>query len=431
MSALPPPPPYVAATSSTAKPMGVSPSGRVLHSHSPYGSPPRPSSLGTPHIPNWNRSSPHQPSYFAAGPVDPNAPQRDLLLVPTRPLLKALARECKPSPPWAVGSPVPATMGEELHLFARFLLMTPQEREKCDSLTAAVGEVCRTVWGATAAIYPMGVNAAGVYPPKEATLHFYSLETTIDDGTQEKFRVAANDMGFQVEYMTDYRNCPTVLLTDARSGERCAIRYGPQAAEAKPTADLLATAIAAVEERRCALVAIDALLRQNKVLDETGINSSGIAPEAVAVMLLAICNSYGEDDAPDAGRLLTDFFLTFGFPAHFDNAATSISHKGMAHSQPKLHKDAQLSILDPSEPTRNLTQKADKVPHVMAVFNYCYTALSQFNQTHPQQRRAQSVLSTIIGGETYWSRVLQLYHQQISPYVEVVRERQHVLAQMR
>jgi hypothetical protein len=181
--------------------------------------------------------------------------------------------------------------------------------------------------------------------------------------------------------------------------------------------------IKAVPARLAVLVTLDALLRQNKLLDETGLNEKLISTEAIAVMLLAIANSYSSDDAPDAGRLLNDFFLTYGFPAHFDCSQNSVSASGMTSPVAKLHREAQLSVLDPAQETANLTSKVDKVAHLLAIFNYCYTASTQYLVVSLEQRRAQSVLSTMIGGETYWSRVLTLYHQRVAPFFDVVNEK--------
>jgi hypothetical protein len=107
----------------------------------------------------------------------------------------------------------------------------------------------------------------------------------------------------------------------------------------------------------------------------------------------------------------------------------SIHYNGMDNRLEKVHRESQLSVLDPGDLTRNLTPKLDKFSHLQAVFNYCYTALSQFTQVSPEQRRAQSALSTLIGGESYWSRVLKLYHQNVSPFAEVVQARHAILAQ--
>lgn len=398
----------------------------------PYGSPQMSSSLGTPHIPMWNRSSPAERSWAGTKEIAPSA--SSVVLVPTRPLLKSLARECKPSPPWCVGSPMTGSMSDEILLFAYFLTMTENEQEHRDALLNTVEACLQRVWP-EAKLNPTGLNAAGVYPPKDATLHAFLAGSEQFDGTEQELRAqlvsAANQDGFQADFCIDYRGCSTILLTEARMGDRVSVRFGPKAELARQTADLLCSAIAGNPTRRAVLVALDALMRQNRVIDDSGANPSLLCGEALAVMLLAIAKSYSEDDIPDAGRLLIDFFLTYGFPAHFDNAASSITSAGMAQAVPKIHKDAQLSVIDPSDETANLTPKVERIAHILAVFNYCYTAISQFAQTTAGRHKAQSALSTIIGGEAYWGRVLSLYHQKIEPFFSVVEEKRAVLGQQR
>ena len=247
---------------------------------------------------------------------------------------------------------------------------------------------------------------------------------------QVLLRQAGNAEGFQVEFSEDCRSCPTVILTEARTGDACAVRYGPLTALAKTAADVYRQGIAIREERRVALVAIDALLRQNKVVaDFSNTNSGSLPSEVTVVMLLAIANSYEDEDIPEADRLLIDFFLTFGFSAHFDNATLSVVCQGMQVPTPKKHLDAQLSVIDPGDGTSNIATKANRVPHLLAVFNYCYTAITQYFQSAQNARRAQSALSTVIGGEAYWSRVLHLYHSHQEPFFSVVRAKQDMLAQ--
>ena len=376
-------------------------------------------SLGTPRA-GWTPASIGDGRWkpYQGHPQQP--PARDIVLVPTRPLLKALAKECKPCPPWCVGHPIPDSLSSELCLFARFLDRSPQEAERAKIILNTIQNIFRSIWPDSNVDY-MGINAAGIFPP-ESTLHLFADKSTeMPENVQGSIRTAANEQGFQVAFFEDYRGCPTVVLTEARTGDKAAIRYGPKIEGVKKSAEVVAKAMES-ENCRVALVALDALLRQNKVLDESG-SSPGIPAEAIAVMLICISNSYDETDSPTAERLLTDFFLTFGFQAHFDNAALSVDYKGMSEPVPKVHKDDQLSVLDPADPSINLTARVEKVPHILAVFNYCYTAISQFTQTLATARRAQSALSTVIGGETYWSRVLHLYHQQVEPFYSVVLER--------
>lgn len=436
-----PPPPQYSATPAFAvnRPYGQPVMGNV------YASPPQHGSLGTPHMPRWNRSpsgshdgrGSWKNSVGSAGGhgslggsqnMVPNVENLNVRLVPTRPLLKALARECRPSPPWSVGMTPAQTLSEELMMFTSFLRHTPEEQMRWGSLVATIEAAFREVWP-DSTICEMGSTAAGIMVAKDTTAHFFALGTDNCAESRDKLQVCANGMGFQVEFTVDYRGMPCVSLTEARTGERSFVRFGETASECAVSADILREAIASNPHRRAALVAIDALLRQNKVMDDIGSNLSLLNGEAVAIMLLSIANSYSKDDEPDAGRLLVDFFLTFGFAAHFDCAVNSVMYKGMDPPAAKVHKDAQLSVLDPASSDRNLTPKLEKFSHIQAVFHYCYTAISQFTQVNVTQRRAQSALSTVIGGEAFWSRVLLMYHQNIAPFADVVRERHGVLAQ--
>lgn len=416
----PPPPPYYAASKPIPQHMNMNapPAYGSPHSH-------QMGSLGTPRV-GWapgslgdGRWRPYQPQ---------QQPQQNIILVPTRPLLKALAKECKPCPPWCVGHPIPESLTSELGLFARFLDRTPQEAERHSLIQNTIQTAFRAVWPSSSLSHA-GINAAGVFPP-ESTVHLYAESTTDSEEARTALRTAANENGFQISFFEDYRGCQTALLTEARTGDKAAVRFGAQVERTKASAEIIRQALGRNEASRVVLIALDALLRQNKVLDESG-SSPGIPAEAIAIMIICIANSYDESDTPTAERLLTDFFLTFGFPAHFDSATLSIDYKGMTNQVPKVHLNSQLSVLDPADPKENLTGRVDKVPHILAVFNYCYTAVSQFSQTAPTARRAQSALSTVIGGETYWSRVLHLYHQQVEPFYSVVLERQASLAQYR
>eukprot|EP00331_Platyophrya_macrostoma_P015883 CAMPEP_0176474814 /NCGR_PEP_ID=MMETSP0127-20121128/43253_1 /TAXON_ID=938130 /ORGANISM="Platyophrya macrostoma, Strain WH" /LENGTH=451 /DNA_ID=CAMNT_0017870327 /DNA_START=78 /DNA_END=1433 /DNA_ORIENTATION=- len=438
---MPPPPPYAGGQSMSQhnRPYGQPVMGNV------YASPPQMGSLGTPHMPRWNRSpsgshdgrgswkggshvgsnGSSAPGISAIPPLDPDVV---LTLVPTRPLLKALAKECRPLPPWCVGFAPAQTLSEELFMFASFLRHTPEEQMRWTSLVATIDAAFREVWP-NSVVAEMGTTAAGILMAKDTTAQFYALNTEDTPELRSKFLASANSFGFQVDFTTDYRLMSCVTLTEARTGERSFIRFGKDAAQCAIAAEVLKTSIAEVPARKYALVAIDALLRQNKVIDDIGSNLALLNGEAVALMLLSIANSYSKDDEPDAGRLLVDFFLTFGFPVHFDCAAHSVSYKGMDPPSPKTHLDAQLSVLDSIDGERNLTPKLEKFSHIQAVFHYCYTAISQFTQVSSSQRRAQSALSTVIGGESYWSRVLSMFHQGIAPFAQAVRDRQHILAQ--
>ena len=375
---------------------------------------------GSPHV-NSNSSSAQMSAVQHEDPI----------LIPTRPLLKALAKECKPNPPWIVGVPMCSSLAAELTQFAKFLDLCPEELVKVDRLYEGVHSIVREVWK-DATLNKMGPTAAGVISPKESVLHVYL--TNSEDAppeVQTKLRELAAARDYQVEFFNDYRGVTCAMFTEARSADRVVVRYGPDATKAKISAEKLTVGIARNPSTCAVLVALEALMRQNKMLDDTGNNPLAVCGEALAVMLLSITASYEGGEVPDAGRLLMDFLVTFGFQNFFDHVKHSVSPKGMADNTDKVHKDAQLSVLDLSDPSVNLTPKVDKVPLVVAVFHYCYNAVSQFEQVDHSQRRAQSALSTIIGGETYWSRVLQLYSQKVSPYYDIVRQKAQNLAQLR
>ncbi|KAH9579744.1 hypothetical protein LSM04_000620 [Trypanosoma melophagium] len=409
-----------------------------------YDDQPRPGSLGTPNLGQYGgfhgspcnsygsrRSTRHSTpgSYYANEFQGDN---QNLVLVATRPLLKALARECRPKPPWCVGLIVPEDMTEELKLFSSFLSATPDEQSCGESALQRATDIMRAVWPSVV-LKPMSVTAAGIPPLKDVTLHYYAEESPMSkedlESIQDKIQCIANDKGAQVEFGTDYREITCVVLTDTRSGKRLNIRFGPDASQAEISANILRNTLAANEEYRATLVALDALLRQNKILDDTGIKKDAINGEAIATMLVAIINSYDAEDVPNAGRLLMDFFLTYGFSANFDLVENSVAVKGMAEPTPKVHRNSQFSVLDPSDETKNLTSKLEKAAHLQAVFNYCYTVLSQSLQVAERRRRAQSLLSNIIGGESYWGRVLQMYYEGIQPFWGVVNEKKYIIAQ--
>jgi hypothetical protein len=409
----------------------------------PQGYYPSPGSLGTPHIGGpWhsptNQGGPlprrpsqgNSPSNASGGPMG-GAPMGTGVIIPTRPVLKALAKECRPSPPWCVGFPVPQTMSEELMRFYNFVSQSPSESQRSANVLGVISEVCASKLWEGCSIEPMSTSAAGIIPP-DSVLHYYvdKFEFTEDNTKpEEEIRSAFNDVGFQADFFKDYRGMPSIKLTEARTGDRCTLRYGPQAHETKKTAEVLTAGFNKSISRRYAFVVIDAVLRQNRALEDWGVSSALLPCEAIAIMLLAIANSYEDSDVPDAERLVNDFFLTFGYDAHFDIVAHSVSIDGMANQIPKVHKAALLSVLDPSDPTRNLTSNVEKIAHIRGVFQYCYTAISQFSQASSANRRAQSALSTIIGGEAYWTRVLHHYKEQTEPFYSAVLERRGALIQ--
>lgn len=364
-------------------------------------------------------------------PAMPHAADLDsVVLLPTRPLLKALAKQCRPSPPWCVGGAVPTKLADEVLRFSDFNAPMEEETATCQACLTSMAAVVRQVWP-EALLQPTGATAAGQNATKGVTLHLYAINTT--DATEaqtQQWTRAANAVGAQVNFIRDDRELPCAVVVDSRSGHRCCIRYGDRAAAAlAETSAVLSTNIAGNPVTRAVFNTLLALLNQNKILDESGTARTMLSGEAVAIMLLAVVNSYDASDVPDAGRVLLDFFLTFGFESYFNPIQTSVSVKGFANPSPKKHPNAQLSILDPIDESVNVTPQVDRVSSIQAVFNYCYTALSQYAQVNSNLHRAQSALSTIIGGEPYWVRVLRYYQLYVEPYYSVIQQKKPLLVQ--
>ncbi|KAL7708174.1 hypothetical protein N2W54_006217 [Lotmaria passim] len=353
-----------------------------------------------------------------------------VVLLPTRPLLKALAKQCRPSPPWCVGSVVPSKLGDEVLRFSDFNAPTQEEESSCQACKASMEAVLQQVWPG-ASLQPAGTTAAGQNTTKGVTLHFYAAGTT--DATEEQLQRwmrAANEVGAQANFIRDDRELPCAIFVDSRTGHRCCIRYGDQAVAALAgTSALLSRSIADKVVARAVFNTLLTLLNQNKILNESGAARTMLSGEAVAIMLLAVMNSYGATDVPDAGRVLLDFFLTYGFENYFNPIQTSVSSKGFAVPTAKRHLNAQLSVLDPVNEEVNVTPLVDHVSSIQAVFNYCYTALSQYAQINSTLHRAQSALSTIIGGEPYWVRVLRYYQLHVEPYYSVIQQKKPTLIQ--
>ncbi|KPI85979.1 hypothetical protein ABL78_4981 [Leptomonas seymouri] len=358
------------------------------------------------------------------------ADSNNAVLLPTPPLLKALAKQCQPSPPWCVGSVVPPRLGDEVLRFNEFNTPTQEEEATCKSCAASMEAILQRVWPG-ASLQPSGATAAGQSSTKGATVHYYATGTS--DATEEQMQTwmrAANEVGAQVSFTRDNRELPCAVLIDSRTGHRCCIRYGDNAVEAlAETSELLWRSVAACPVTLAAFNTLLALLSQNRILDESGSAHTLLSGEAVAIMLLAVVNSYDSSDVPDAGRVLLDFFLTYGFESYFNAAQSSVSVRGFGAPTAKKHPNAQLSVLDPIDEMVNVTPRVDRFGSIQAVFNYCYAALLQYAQVRPSLHRAQSALSTIIGGEPYWVRVLRFYHLQVEPYHSVIQLKKHLLVQ--
>eukprot|EP00758_Cryptobia_borreli_P008349 Tbor_TRINITY_DN5382_c2_g1::TRINITY_DN5382_c2_g1_i1::g.4244::m.4244 len=417
-----------------------------------------------------------------------------LPIIPTKPLLRTLAKECKPFPPWAINidgcsfrgkelhssfsvndrltvqnETYPAsycgvpkgrlscntlTLSEELTMFADFISLTNKEKNHLEEFKMTCKMCFQKLWGNDCEFVNMGLTAAGVFHHKDSPVHVLATNTASnpigiseDIPTTEAIRTVLLTVGFSSVFFEDVRGCTTVLINaNVPINTPIAVCYGPRAHEAERTAIELRSMIGEKESYRIALIAVDALLRQNNLIDSLGTKPKLVCGEAVAVMLLALVKSYGgspatienekgeEDDLnendtmPPPGKVLMDFFITYGFPANFDPINhTCDSAKGLTNPVMKIHRNDVLSILDPSSDIcdstrkpRNLATGVDSTTHLTAILQYCYTATQQYEQMPPSKRRAQSVLSTIIGGEAYWGRVIDLYDQRVSPFYEVV-----------
>lgn len=305
------------------------------------------------------------------------------------------------------------------------------EQEEFHDCKGRVLQVLREVWP-EAALHPMGATAAGQSCLANVTHHFYASNTTTTATEESQLRLisAATAVRAHASFAVDYRQLPCVTVTDARRGYRFCIRVGETAvAQLEPTALLLRDCISATETTRAVLNVLMALFNQNKVLDENGTTCSLLCGEAVAVMVLAVTNSYSVDDVPDAGRLLLDFFLTFGFASHFNSIDQSVSQRGFASPTPKRHAAAQLSVLDPANEEVNLTPVVQRVSDILAVLRYCYTAIDQYTNMNTGLHRAQSALSTILAGEPFWGRVLKYYEVREEPYFSTIQLKKRHLTQ--
>lgn len=357
-----------------------------------------------------------------------NVANPNVKLVPTRPLLKALAKISKPNPPWCVGMPSNCGLDDELRIFLEFHNPTHEEISVLDELTKTALRLLKQLWPEVLLV-PVGVTAVGMPVTRERTAHYVALKAVTDaDSAEARLQKLASAAGVQLQFFTDYRSHRCVTFTDGRSGIRANIRYGDSLATAQRASAVFQNGLANSQSAVQVLQVLLTLLQQNRLLDETGNHPELISSESVAVMLLSVVNSYGPNDQPNAGRLLNDFFLSFGFPAYFNAATSSVNYKGAVPPTPKVHTDASLSVLDPGDPTQNLSTAVEKTPALQAVFHYCFTAISQYEQVGTKQRRAQSALSTIIGGEPYWTRVLKLYEDGVEPYAQQVSSKKaHLL----
>ncbi|CAD2218017.1 hypothetical protein AGDE_08371 [Angomonas deanei] len=325
--------------------------GRRIYSRSPNFTPPKmppipslPSvgSLGTPNIgAMWSNS----PQYYNAGnqygypqannnnnnaALDPN-----IQLVPTRPLLKALSKVSKPNPPWCVGSRAGSLkVSEELSIFSIFNTSTEEEMKIYNQCVENISRVMREVWP-QASLHPKGITAAVMAPKKEICNHLYAVHCDDLEGVKQ-FEELAIKQGFHLEFGTDNRGLPAVICTDCVSGVKSCITYGPEAEKkCKGTSDILRDAYSSTQSARDVLFVLLALLQQNRILDDGGLNQKLFSGEALAVMLLSVVNSYENNLLPDSGRILLDFFLTFGFVAYFNPVASSVTIKTMQPPRPR------------------------------------------------------------------------------------------------
>ena len=526
-------------------------------------------------------------------------------LIPTRPLLKTLAKECKPRPPWFCGYPFAGcsgadapTLTEELIAFSRFVSPAPPEFERLSFLFNKCLGVFKRMWP-SCEFRLASITAAGVVPPKGCPLQVYAVHTHNFDvaiaagdpyeqqakdkkkkkdpkyesnrseitsdgsgrplgssqpsdmdqilekllalppsavpkafGSKDVGGVSVHDASppeetlylpfaplqrdcisriassadkisvgtaLQVEglirshiqnanlectFHVDARECPVVVISDPDESLQIAVRYGPRAVLSEKTAILLRRQIAHNHHARLALCALEALLRQNNLVDNDGTKPTLLSVETLAVLMLIVVrtrqmdrhsstrspNTSSPHPIPHAGGLLNSFLHYFGQPANFNPTQHTADYmSGLQSPSKKLHPNDKFSVCDPSDdvrihvsylsgvfhapvdvpgvpasvapaianiaeinieapPPRNLAASNPDTRHLSAVLNYCYAAMEAHESSSPSKRKAQSVLSTIIGGEAYWGRVMDLYENVVEPWYGVVHHLRRILA---
>jgi hypothetical protein len=216
----------------------------------------------------------------------------NVVLLLTRPLLKALAKQWRPSQPLCLGGAVPSKLADEVLCFNKFNAPMQKEETSCQSCAANTEAVLRQVQP-RASLQPTAGTAAGQNTMKNATLHLYAIRTTdAMEGKTQLWMRAANVVGVQVGFIHDDRDLPCAVFVGSRLGHRCSIRYGDKAVRALvETSEMLSRCVAASPATRAVFNTLLALLNQNIILGGSGTARTMLCGEAVAIMLLAIMNS--------------------------------------------------------------------------------------------------------------------------------------------
>jgi DNA polymerase sigma len=341
----------------------------------------------------------------------------DIVLTPTRPVLKAIARACR-CPPWSVGRNHGNTLDEELQCFQAFIASTVEEKTKLDEMFNSIAYKARNVW-ANATLSLSTSLLLGVHIPM-SIMECVIVNSDEEPEALKAFSVGLNEAGFSSEVVSNSRGTNSLRLVEARGGERILVHVGRVALECLQCTERIRGVIDQHPYVRAAICAIDMVMRQSKYSDDGNI-AGGVSTEVIALMVVAMLAKY--PDNPPADRILMDFFITYGY--HFDCQAHAISLEPTSPEvawPPKAHPQDQFCVIDPTNPSRNLASGVTKFPQVKSLFQYCYMTLNQW-KTMAQESRAQSPLSTIIGGETFWGRVLLLALAGEEPYATVVNEK--------
>eukprot|EP00760_Papus_ankaliazontas_P024190 PhM_4_TR2139/c4_g1_i1/m.54109/K03514/PAPD5_7, TRF4; non-canonical poly(A) RNA polymerase PAPD5/7 len=402
-----------------------------------------PGSLGTPHYPNYSPSGSVRSPYGGAGgggggghvrrttpkgnqqPNNTHNNNADIILTPTRPVLKALARACR-CPPWSVGrAPTQASsLNDELQCFVGFLSHTPQETAQLHKLFDTIRQKADGVWSG-AVVSPVNAYALGVHIPS-SVVELAVISSTDEADKLKEFTTALNNAGFSSEIVPNTRGTTSLRIVEAVGGERFLVHTGRTADDIVKSTQHLQSAVTAAPAVRGAIATVDTVLRQSKYSEDGGA-TGGFSTEVVAVMMLSLLPKYS--DVPTGDRLTMDFFITFGW--HFDTTLHSVQTNHVAGTEgkqwpDKIHTQHQLEVRDPVNADRNLSATVNKFPQVRSLFQYCFMQLNQWVTTS-QESRAQSPLSTIIGGEAFWGRVLFLALGGVEPYASVVNEKKQVM----
>jgi hypothetical protein len=325
---------------------------------------------------------------------------------------KALAKVAKPRPPWSIGADPTNDIGVEMGRIEAFFGQSAKDKQDTGDVWEAL-RLTLTELDASPMLQYTGCNSWSFFPFRG---RFSVAAPGVRNVSAAQLGPALFRNGCRLEReFVDSRGLPCFLVEHAATQREVLLRIGESgAAAADSVRAILRYKMSG--EVRSALNCLIVLLRQSRIIDD--LEPAALSDEAAAVMVMAIANSYGERPTPD--RLLIDFFLTYGFKAHFDSDALSVCAEGMVNPVPKAHPDAAASILDPANHDRNLAagMNGKKLQFMQSTFNYCYHVVSEFaKESDPQKQRGQSPLSTVLGGEPFWPRVVELAQLNVEPYV--------------